>query len=88
MPLVQHAFAGALASIAATVTYAPIDKHKKVSSVFCIKFVNNYFSTLQGILHVRNEGFRGLYRGLISLLARETPGYFFFFAGYASSKKC
>ena len=33
VPLVQHAFAGALASIAATVTYAPIDRLKSLRQV-------------------------------------------------------
>lgn len=31
---------------------------------------------------VRNEGLVGLFRGLVPTLAREMPGYFFFFGGY------
>ena len=35
---------------------------------------------------VRNEGFRGLFRGLTPTFAREMPGYFFFFGGYEVSR--
>lgn len=31
---------------------------------------------------VREEGPQGLFRGLVPLLVREMPGYFFFFGGY------
>lgn len=31
---------------------------------------------------VKSEGPQGLFRGLMPLLAREMPGYFFFFGGY------
>lgn len=31
---------------------------------------------------VRDDGFRGLFRGLVPTLVREMPGYFFFFGGY------
>lgn len=36
---------------------------------------------------VREEGVQGLFRGLTSTWAREVPGYFFFFGGYAASRK-
>ena len=47
VPLVQHAFAGALASIAATVTYAPIDRLKSLrqvetKKVFLLNFSVNH----------------------------------------------
>jgi solute carrier family 25 ornithine transporter 2/15 len=32
------------------------------------------------------DGFRGMYRGLVPTLLRETPGYFFFFGGYELSR--
>jgi len=31
---------------------------------------------------MREEGFRGFFRGLTSTMTREMPGYFFFFGGY------
>ena len=31
---------------------------------------------------IREDGFLGLFRGMTSTLAREVPGYFFFFGGY------
>lgn len=35
---------------------------------------------------LRSDGVAGLFRGLTSTMAREMPGYFFFFGGYESSK--
>ena len=34
----------------------------------------------------RQEGVRGFYRGLSATLARECPGYGFFFAAYETSR--
>lgn len=35
---------------------------------------------------IKNNGFRGLFSGLTSTMAREMPGYFFFFGGYEATK--
>lgn len=35
---------------------------------------------------MQTEGLRGLFRGLVPTLAREMPGYFFFFGGYEGEK--
>lgn len=35
---------------------------------------------------VQSEGIAGLFRGLTSTMAREMPGYFFFFGGYELAK--
>eukprot|EP00914_Ancora_sagittata_P029533 GHVO01058460.1.p1 GENE.GHVO01058460.1~~GHVO01058460.1.p1 ORF type:complete len:309 (+),score=23.92 GHVO01058460.1:104-928(+) len=35
---------------------------------------------------LREEGFRGMFRGLVPTFAREMPGYFFFFGGYEASR--
>lgn len=35
---------------------------------------------------LRTDGVGGLFRGLTSTMAREMPGYFFFFGGYEGSK--
>nr|XP_018917935.1 PREDICTED: mitochondrial ornithine transporter 1 [Bemisia tabaci] len=34
----------------------------------------------------REEGFKGFFRGIGSTIAREMPGYFFFFAGYEGTR--
>lgn len=36
---------------------------------------------------IRENGFRGLFRGLSSTIAREMPGYFFFFGGYEITRE-
>jgi solute carrier family 25 (mitochondrial ornithine transporter) member 2/15 len=35
---------------------------------------------------LREEGPRGMFRGLVPTFAREMPGYFFFFGGYEFSR--
>lgn len=35
---------------------------------------------------LKTEGPQGLFRGLVPLLVREMPGYFFFFGGYEGTK--
>jgi len=35
---------------------------------------------------IREDGFLGLFRGMIPTLVREVPGYFFFFGGYELSR--
>ena len=34
----------------------------------------------------RADGFLGFYNGFVATVAREMPGYFFFFGGYEASK--
>ncbi|KAL6259178.1 hypothetical protein P5V15_009098 [Pogonomyrmex californicus] len=36
---------------------------------------------------LREQGVRGLFTGLSSTIAREMPGYFFFFGGYEATRK-
>ncbi|XP_012287253.1 mitochondrial ornithine transporter 1 [Orussus abietinus] len=36
---------------------------------------------------IHEYGFRGLFRGLTSTIAREMPGYFFFFGGYEATRQ-
>lgn len=36
---------------------------------------------------IQQEGILGLYRGLVPTLAREMPGYFFFFGGYEGTRE-
>ena len=35
---------------------------------------------------LREEGPKGMFRGLVPTFAREMPGYFFFFGGYEISR--
>ena len=35
---------------------------------------------------LRQEGVRGLFKGLTATFMREMPGYFFFFGGYEASR--
>ena len=37
---------------------------------------------------LKTEGVRGLFRGFVPTVAREMPGYFFFFGGYELSRRC
>ena len=34
----------------------------------------------------KSDGFFGFYNGFVATVAREMPGYFFFFGGYEASK--
>lgn len=36
---------------------------------------------------LREQGVRGLFTGLSSTIAREMPGYFFFFGGYEGTRE-
>jgi len=36
---------------------------------------------------LRQEGMGGMFRGLTSTIAREMPGYFFFFGAYECSRE-
>ena len=36
---------------------------------------------------IQTDGFMGLFRGLTPTMAREVPGYFFFFGGYEFSRR-
>ena len=36
---------------------------------------------------LKNQGMRGLFTGLSSTIAREMPGYFFFFGGYEVTRE-
>lgn len=50
-----------------------------VNFVFAVFFSGVMQVTMQ-IIH--EDGFLGLFRGMTPTLAREVPGYFFFFGGY------
>ncbi len=36
---------------------------------------------------LREDGLRGMFRGFVPTIAREMPGYFFFFGGYEGSRR-
>ena len=51
----------------------------------CGLFIFSTWSVAKQI--IKQEGMVGLFRGLTSTMAREVPGYFFFFGGYDASRK-
>lgn len=59
-----------------------------LSKSFFFAFSNKFRSAFKLTSQIlRNEGVPGLFRGLTSTMAREMPGYFFFFGGYELAKR-
>jgi solute carrier family 25 ornithine transporter 2/15 len=61
--------------------------HSEFNNIKKKNFFFNYrtsFGLTKEIL--RNDGFKGMFRGLSSTMMREMPGYFFFFGSYELSK--
>lgn len=56
-----------------------VNKQPTVSGTAQLKYIGPVSLTQQIF---RAEGVQGLFRGLVPTLAREMPGYFFFFGGY------
>ena len=64
---------------------------RKVYCIYTPLLYESLFFCFRGPISVlkdtlRNEGFLGFYKGFGATVAREMPGYFFFFGGYEASK--
>lgn len=57
-------------------------------SIIKLWLISSSLSSAFGITGqiIRDEGLLGLFRGFTPTLAREMPGYFFFFGGYEASR--
>lgn len=87
----SNASAGFLASFFSSIAITPTElikcklqamhkvKESTASGVTKVKYIGPVALTQQ---IWRTEGLKGLFRGLVPTLAREMPGYFFFFGGY------
>uniref|UniRef100_A0AAR5NYV4 Mitochondrial ornithine transporter 1 n=1 Tax=Dendroctonus ponderosae TaxID=77166 RepID=A0AAR5NYV4_DENPD len=92
----SNACAGFLASFFSSIAITPTElikcklqamhevKQSTASGVTKVKYIGPVALTQQ---ICRTEGVKGLFRGLVPTLAREMPGYFFFFGGYEASRE-
>ncbi|KAL1509713.1 hypothetical protein ABEB36_004409 [Hypothenemus hampei] len=98
LSILSNASAGFLASFFSSVAITPTELIKcklqamhEVNKQNQLKFGHNtikYIGAISLTKQVfREEGVKGLFRGLIPTLAREMPGYFFFFGGYESTRE-
>ncbi|XP_077340332.1 mitochondrial ornithine transporter 1-like [Lithobates pipiens] len=88
----QYATAGSFASFFSALVLCPTElvkcrlqaMHELQVSGKIIQGQNTVWAVLKGIM--QQEGPFGLYRGLVSTICREMPGYFVFFGGYEFSR--
>lgn len=87
----NNACAGSLASFVASLAICPTELIKcKLQALYETK--NGKTTSQIGPINLfknilRQEGVKGLYRGFIPTVAREMPGYFFFFGGYEGTRQ-
>lgn len=88
---VQNATAGCLASFFSSLAICPTELVKcKLQAMH--EHRNVFDKKINGPMQltaqiIKTEGFQGLFRGFLPLLAREMPGYFFFFGGYEGTRE-
>lgn len=81
MSPLQNAFSGSLAAVFAATVLCPTELVKcKLQAAREMKQKCTPFSVCRDIS--KNSGFRGFFVGMTPTLAREVPGYFFFFGAY------
>ncbi|VDP33467.1 unnamed protein product [Soboliphyme baturini] len=86
---VESACAGSLAAVFATMVLCPTELIKcrlqsvRETSGGACRDIGAYSITREILC---KEGFRGLFHGLLPTVAREVPGYFFFFGSYELSR--
>lgn len=91
----SNASAGFLASFFSSIAITPTELIKcklqamrEVSKQSHAGTNLNYIGPLNLTRNIfKNEGVVGLFRGLVPTLAREMPGYFFFFGGYEGTRE-
>ncbi|XP_044748225.1 mitochondrial ornithine transporter 1 [Coccinella septempunctata] len=86
----ENACAGSMASFVASLAICPTELIKcKLQALYETKSEGaskiGPMNLVRGIL--QQEGILGLYRGFIPTIAREMPGYFFFFGGYEGCRQ-
>lgn len=97
LSIISNAWAGFLASFFSSVAITPtelikcklqamreVNKQAAAKGATDIKYIGPMNLT-ENIF--RSEGVKGLFRGLVPTLAREMPGYFFFFGGYEGTRE-
>ncbi|KAL3266408.1 hypothetical protein HHI36_010584 [Cryptolaemus montrouzieri] len=86
----NNACAGSLASFFASLAICPTELIKcKLQALHETNGKVNISDSASSkiVRHIlKSEGIMGLYRGFVPTIAREMPGYFFFFGGYEGSR--
>lgn len=88
----ERSCAGSGAAVFSTFALCPTELVKcKLQAQHQISVMEGKSGPKSGVLQVtmqilREDGFLGLFRGFTPTLAREVPGYFFFFGGYEGCK--
>lgn len=94
LKIIENAAAGSMASFFSSFALCPTElvkcraqamREKSERSPGVAKVNMGPITLTQEI--IRQEGTAGLFRGLSSTLAREVPGYFFFFGGYEGARE-
>jgi len=91
LSLCQHASAGALTGVTATLLLCPLEVIKcrlqaLTGATPNVKSTASPMSVARDVL--KTEGKRGFYRGLTGMWAKEIPGSFIFFGSYETAKVC
>ncbi|XP_068718938.1 mitochondrial ornithine transporter 1-like [Montipora capricornis] len=88
LTVLNRAIAGSGASVFSSFALCPTELVKcRLQAQHQMSVLSGKTAAKSGALQmtiqiIREDGFLGLFRGMTSTLAREVPGYFFFFGGY------
>ncbi|CAG2175185.1 unnamed protein product, partial [Oppiella nova] len=84
---IDNALAGFFAAFFSSFTLCPTELIKCKLQALRETGVQTHIGSVQLTRQIlRDEGVPGMFRGLTSTMAREMPGYFFFFGGYELAK--
>lgn len=99
LSILQNATSGCFAAFFSSFVLCPTELIKcKLQAMKEMKVSGRIASQSSAVQHhigplsltkqiLREDGFRGLFRGLVPTFMREMPGYFFFFGGYELSRE-